>query len=191
MLRVADRLDRALALVRHHVPGLALVPKAEVRWMRAVGRVLRPITPDFDTRFTTVLGSTVYLPCAVDDFDRDTLAQVLCHELIHQLDMQRYGPLFYVSYAVGLPVGRTARAHWERRGYAVDLMLAQEQGGDAGLERVLDHVAPLFAGPAYAWMWAGDAAARAFLAPVVAEVRSGALQRREPYAAILRAWRGA
>lgn len=186
-----DRLDRMLALARRHRPGLRLVPKADVPWMRALGVALRPIVPDFGSAFTTVLGDTVYLPRPLERFDRDALAATLAHELVHQLDMSEHGLRFYASYlALPLPVGRTMRAHWERRAYAVDLMLAWEAGGEAGLTRAAQRIARLFSGSEYAWMWAGQADAEAYLAPIVAEVRAGTLQARAPYAEILAAWRG-
>lgn len=185
---MTDELDRVLALVRRHRPGLRLVAKADSPLMRALGAVLRPLTPDFGDRFTTVLGDTVYLPRPVQEMGRRELAHILSHELVHQLDMARWGPLFYTSYVLAMPVGRTTRAHWERRAYAVDLLLAHREGGARAVDRALDWIVPMFAGPAYGFMWAGEDAARAFLAPVRAEVLSGALAGRAPYAEILAAW---
>ena len=185
-----DRLDRILDLVREHVPDLRLVLKRDDPGMRALGRLLAPVTPRFQTHFTTVVGRTVYLPRPVQDFPRDGLAMTLAHELVHQLDQRRWGPLFYGSYAVALPVGRTARAHWERRAYAVDLVLMHHDGGEAWMTRRLERLVDLFAGPAYGWMWAGRAAARAFLEPVADQVRAGTLQEQSPYREILEAWRG-
>lgn len=185
-----DRLDRMLALVRREIPDLRLVDKHDSALMRAVGAVIRPFNPDFTDGYTTVIGATVYLPRPVDRIPRDGLAATLAHELVHQLDQRDHPLWFYVSYGVALPVGRTMRAHWERRGYAVDLMLAHERGGDSGLDRKAAWVADLFAGPSYGWMWAGKAAARAYLAPVVAGVRAGTVQAAEPYRGILAAWRG-
>jgi len=178
-------------MVRGHVPDLRIVHKADSRLMRALGVVLRPITPDFSTAYTTVLGKTVYLPRPMAEFDRDQLARILAHELVHQLDMIEHGALFYASYLVApMPAGRTQRAFWERRAYAVDLMLAYDEDGDRGLERLLDWLIRTFSGSAYAWMWAGQGAARRFLEPTCREIRSGELQKREPYAEIFAAWRG-
>lgn len=186
-----DRLDRMLALVQSHRPGVRLVHKADVPWMRALGVLLRPITPDFDTAFTTVIGDTVYLPRPLEAFDRDALAGVLAHELVHQLDMRDHGLRFYLSYLLTpLPVGRTWRAHWERRAYAVDLMLAWERGGEPRMLQAYHRIVELFCGASYAWMWAGRSAARAYLRPLLEEVRSGELQARWPYREILAAWRG-
>ena len=187
----SDHLDRILALVRTHVPQLRIVQKREVWWMRAAGRALRPIVPDFETRYTTVIGSTVYLPRPLGDFPRDALAATLAHELVHQLDQQRWGPLFYVSYGVTpLPVWRTHRAYWERRAYAVDLMLAHHTGGERHLARVEARLGELFAGSGYVWMWGGRAAAQAYLAPLTDQIRRGILQQADPYDAILAAWTG-
>ena len=185
-----DRLDRIIALVRTHRPNLRLVHKQRIWWMRMVGVMARPIVPDFNTRFTTVVGDTVYLPCPVDEFPRDALAATLAHELVHQLDQRRWGPVFYASYGVALPTIRSMRAYWERRAYAVDLLLAWERGGAEELERVLTRLVTIFAGPAYAWMWAGRLSARAYLDPVAQQVRDGTLAQEEPYRSILGAWRG-
>jgi hypothetical protein len=157
--------------------------------MRGLALLLRPITPDFSTRYTTVLGKTVYLPRPMEEFDRDQLARILAHELVHMLDMIEHGPLFYSSYVIApLPVGRTHRAIWERRAYGVDLMLAFDADGEAGLQRVLKYLVPTFSGSAYAWMWAGERAAQRFLEPICGEIRTGELQKREPYSSILDAW---
>ena len=186
-----DRLDRVLALVRRHRPGLRLVDKHDVAWMRAAAVLARPFMPQFLDRVTTVIGDTVYLPGPADRIPRDELARILLHELVHQLDQAADGSRFYVAYAaLPMPVGRTLRAHYERRAYAVDLMLAWESGGPRELDRVLEVLVGTFSGPAYAWMWAGRGAARTYLAPVAAEVRSGVLQRSTPYDEILAAWRG-
>ncbi len=187
-----DRLDRMLALARKHVPNLRLKCKEDVPWMRALGVVLWPINPGFCSTYTTVVGTTIYLPVPEERIPRDQLTRTLAHELVHQLDMARYGVAFYVSYLVGPPgpVGRTRRAHWERRAYAVDLLLALEEGGPERVERLVTHLIPLFSGSAYGWMWAGKASAKAYLRPTVSGVLDGTLAQEEPYSAILSAWRG-
>ncbi len=186
-----NRLQRMLALVRSHRPGLRLVDKHDVWWMRAAGVLMRPFMPDFMDSVTTVFGDVVYLPGRPDDMPPRQLARILAHELVHQLDQGEHGLWFYVSYALfPSPFGRTLRAHWERRAYAVDLMLAHHMGGDPRLRLVHDRLAVVFGGPAYAWMWAGRRAAWAYLAPLADDIRGGTLQLLDPYADILAAWRG-
>jgi hypothetical protein len=185
-----DRLDRILALVRTHVPDLELVPKAESPAMTALAWLVSPINRDFAEKYTTVVGSTVYLPSAPEHMPRDGLAATLAHELVHQLDQAEHGLRFYAEYMLfPLPVGRSRRAWWERRAYAVDPMLAFEQG-EGPLKRRFDQLVEVFAGPGYGWMRAGRRSAAAWLEPVVEAVRSGALQAEEPYRSILVAWRG-
>ncbi len=186
----AARLARILALARAHRPGLRLVDKAESRRMRLAAVLVRPFMPTFMTQGTTVLGDTVYTPGPPERIPPGQLARILAHELVHQLDQAERPVWFYVSYGLVLPTWRTMRAHWERRAYGVDLMLAWEEGGESALQRSLLRIEVLFAGPAYGWMWGGDAAARAYLAPLVDAVRAGTLQQEEPYRSILRAWRG-
>ncbi|MEQ1502723.1 MAG: hypothetical protein ABMB14_10865 [Myxococcota bacterium] len=170
---------------------MRLVDKHAVPWMSWLGFAVRPMMPAFMDAVTTVIGDTVYLPGPPASLDRTELARILAHELVHQLDQADHGGWFYASYAaVPAPVGRTMRAYWERRAYAVDLLLAWHDGGEPALARAADHVARLFSGPAYGFMWAGSDAARAYLAPVVDDVRSGALARRAPYREILAAWTG-
>lgn len=158
--------------------------------MRWVGSLLRPVVPEFNSRYTTVIGDTVYLPRPPDELPQDQLASTLAHELVHQLDQQQYGALFYLSYALGMPTGRTMRAYWERRAYAVDLMLAMERGGPNEVRRTANVLVEVFHGPAYFWMWAGKISASEYLRPVVEDVLDGTVQGREPYRSILAAWRG-
>ena len=115
----------------------------------------------------------------------------LGHELVHLLDMAEHGVSFYATYlSTPVPVGRTWRAHWERRGYAVDLLIAQEMGGVQAVERLHHRLADLFASADYGWMWAGRSAALRYLQPTVDAVCDGRLAREEPYRSILDAWRG-
>ena len=185
-----DRLDRILALVRRARPGLRLVDRNDVGWMRLGGQLASPLVPNLNTTFTTVVGNTVYLPRPVEHIQRDQLAAILAHEYVHQLDQARWGPLFYLSYVAFGPAFRTRRAEWERRAYAVDLLLAQEIGGAAALDSTAERIARIFAGPGYLWMWAGLDAARRYLGPTVAAVRDGSLAHEAPYDEILAAWRG-
>lgn len=185
-----DRLDRMLHLVRHHRPGVRLVDRNTVPWMKLPGDLIKPVVGDLNQRFTTVLGNTVYLPGPVERFDRDRLAAILAHELVHQLDQRRVGSWFYVSYVLLAPAGRTRRAHWERRAYAVDLLLAFEMGGEPAVQATLERLVPIFAGASYAFMWVGAQAARDYLQPVVDTVLDGSLAERFPYRDILAAWRG-
>jgi hypothetical protein len=186
-----DRLRRILDRVRQDVPDLRLVDKRTVWWMRALGVVVRPFAPDFATGWTTVIGRTVYLPRAPEEMEPARLAATLAHEYVHQLDQGAHPTWFYVSYLfLPLPVWRTRRAYWERRAYAVDMMLALEIGGEARLALVEAHLRRVFGGPAYGWMWGGRQAAASYLKPVADAVRAGRLQREEPYRALLSAWRG-
>ncbi len=185
-----DRLDRILALARSHRPGLRLVDKADSVLMRALAVLARPFMPTFLTQVTTVLGDTVYTPGPPGSIPRDLLARILAHEIVHQLDQAERPVWFYISYGVVLPTWRTWRAHWERRAYGVDLMIAWEGGGEGALARSLARIEGLFAGRAYGWMWGGQQAARAYLVPMAEAVRRGELQQIEPYRSVLAAWRG-
>lgn len=184
------RLDRIHLLCQQNVPGLRLVNKQHVWWMRWLGWALKPVVPEFSSRFTTVIGNTVYLPDDPENLSPNMLASTLAHELVHQLDQQRYGVVFYLTYGFGLPTGRTMRAYWERRAYAVDLMLAMEAGGPDSVRRTANRLVEIFCGPSYFWMWSGRMSASEYLRPVVEDVLDGTLNTREPYRSILAAWRG-
>jgi hypothetical protein len=184
-----DRLDRMLALARTHVPRVRFANKADSALMRGVAVLVRPLNAEFATRYVTVVGDTVWLPRPVEAWPRDELAAILGHELVHMLDQQRYGLAFYASYSFP-PAGRTTRAHWERRGYTVDLLLARERGGAAAVHQLAARLARLFAGPDYGYMWAGEAAAAAFLRPAVNGVLMGWTDAEAPFDAILASWRG-
>ena len=158
--------------------------------MRVAALLVWPFMPTFLTEVTTVIGDTVYTPGPPGAIPRPRLARILAHELVHQLDQAERPLWFYVSYAFILPTGRTWRAHWERRAYTVDLLLAWDSGGEQALDRSAARIVGLFAGPAYGWMWAGRRAAEAYLQPMVAGVRDGTLATQEPYRSILTAWRG-
>lgn len=188
--RVDARLDRILKLVRQHVPDLRLVDKREVPWMRWLGGFLRPVIPEFSDRYTTVLGRTVFLPRPPEQINSEILASTLAHELVHQIDQRRWGPLFYLSYGFALPSLRSMRAYWERRAYAVDLLLARERGGAIEVARVAELLVEHFAGKSYLWMWAGRRSARRYLQVVVDDVLAGKLDSVEPYRSILVAWQG-
>ncbi len=185
------RLERMLETIRADFPNLRLVEKRTVPWMRVAARVLYPLMPGFETHVTTVIGSTVYLPGPPSSMDPNALAAILAHEYVHQLDQRDHGTLFYLSYGLTpLPCWRTHRAWWERRAYAVDMMLAHQEGGDAALAALESRLRALFAGPAYGWMWGGRSAAASFLRSTAQSVREGRLQRHPPYDRILAAWTG-
>jgi hypothetical protein len=179
-----------LALVRAHRPRARLVDRHDVPWMRLAGVAMTPLVARFNERFTTVIGDVVYLPGPPTAMRRDRLAITLAHELVHQIDQARWKLFFYLSYALLAPAGRTVRAHWERRAYAVDLLLAREVGGEPAVRELAERLAALFAAPSYGFMWVGRAAARRYLEPVVARVLDGDIDRVAPYDQILAAWRG-
>lgn len=186
-----NRLDRMTDHIRERVPNLRLVNKSEVWWMRVLGIVLWPLVPNFMTDFTTVFGDTVYLPDDPARLEPDRLAITLAHEYVHQVDQQDNGLWFYLSYVLTpLPIWRTHRAHWERRGYAVDMMIAFERGQDEALNRKLLWLVDIFTGPNYAWMYGGRRAARDYLERTADQVRHNELQKTPLYAGILNAWRG-
>ena len=186
----SERLARLIGLTESRIPGFHFVTKDNVGWMRLLARLLRPINPRFGSDFNVALGKTVYLTKPKDDWHPDSLSRLLAHELVHLIDQKHYGVFFYLSYGLLLPSVRTCRAHWELRAYAVDLLLAWETGGEAALLRTANRVTNHLTGPAYGWMWLGQRAARRLLAPTLQSIRTGELQKRDPYLDIIANWRG-
>ncbi|MBN2799320.1 MAG: hypothetical protein JXX28_09260 [Deltaproteobacteria bacterium] len=184
------RAEHMLHQAARHGAPLRLGYKLEHRWTRLVGRLLRPILPEFMDRTATVVGGVIYLPLRRGALPDDLIARVVAHEWVHRRDMLAFGPLFYLSYALLLPVGWTARAHWERRAYAVELMLAWEEGGEQRLAATEAELVTFFAGSSYLWMCPGRRRAQRCLAPVSQQIRAGTLQETIPYRHILAAWRG-
>lgn len=104
--------------------------------------------PDFLTRFTTVIGQTIYLPSRAYVQQHEASAmRTLAHEMVHMLDQERFTkPVFMLGYlfpqilAVGvfsfpwlglwslgfllflLPWPAPFRAHVEIRAYALDIL---------------------------------------------------------------------
>jgi hypothetical protein len=132
------------ALRAHRV---RLVSKADSRLMRAAALLLRGIGQrDFNERFWTTVGRTVYYPTCVED----PLAHpdVLEHELVHVRQWQRWGVLMWLSYlCLPLPFGLAwFRFRWEREAYLVQIARAADR--EQEIERI---VQVLWHG--YGWPW--------------------------------------
>jgi hypothetical protein len=132
------------ALRAHRV---RLVAKADSRLMRAAGVLLRGIgNRDFNARYWTTVGRTVYYPTSVSD----PLAHpdILDHELVHVRQWQSWGVLMWASYLLlPLPFGLAwFRFRWEREAYLVQIARADDR--EREIERV---VQVLWYG--YGWPW--------------------------------------
>jgi hypothetical protein len=137
-----DDIERALRAQR-----VRLVPKRSSRLMRAAALALRALgLRDFQERYWTTIGRTIYYPACVCDplAHRDVLA----HELVHVRQWQRWGVLLWISYLLlPLPFGLSwFRWRWEREAYLVQIERATDR--EREIERV---VTALWSG--YGWPW--------------------------------------
>lgn len=141
------------ALIAERIPGFEVRFKAEDRGQKLLALFLRPFVPDYLTRFTTTLYPRVYFPTRSYVEDHPGLAwKTLAHELVHLEDTKRRPIFFPLSYIAPqlfaalaflavlapwfpmtwfalpalvalLPWPSPWRAHWELRGYAMDLAI--------------------------------------------------------------------
>jgi hypothetical protein len=154
--------DDYLRALRAKVPHVRLVPKAEDPFSKAIDRALRVITfggqSAYMTRYTTVIGRTIYLPSRWKDMSELDRVIVLRHEAVHLAQFARYGlvgtSLLYLLpiFPMGLAVGR-AFIEWEA--YRETLRATAELKGieaaaDPALER---YIVTQFTSAAYGFMW--------------------------------------
>jgi hypothetical protein len=144
------------------VPGLCVVHKEHDALSRLVDRALRIVTlggmREYMTRYTTVLGRTIYVPIGWDTRSDAERYITLRHEAVHLRQAKRMGMLWMgFVYAVpilpmGLAWGR-ARIEWEA--YAETLRAVAEVHGleAARSPELRAHVVRQFTSPAYGWMW--------------------------------------
>ncbi len=80
------------------------------------------------------------------------LYALLRHEAVHLRDARRFPVLFELSYVLALPVGITARAWWEWRGYTETLRVWAEVKGEIP-DWLIEQIIERFTGPDYLYMW--------------------------------------
>lgn len=114
-----------------------LVPKSNSRLMAVLAVLLRAAgTRDFQARYWTTLGRTIYYPTSV----RDPRAHpaILAHELVHVQQWARFGVLLWLSYLLlPLPFGLAwFRFRWEREAYLIQIAHAEDR--EREITRVVD-----------------------------------------------------
>jgi hypothetical protein len=155
-------LDALLEAIRDEFPRFRVVRKSESHLSKAIDVALRAITlggqRSFMSRYSTVIGDTLYVPEGWDRIDPIEAIITLRHERVHLRQRRRYtlpGMAFLYLVPIlplGLAWGRarieweayeeTVRATWELRGAAA-----------ARSPSLRAHVVGRFVGPDYGWMW--------------------------------------
>ncbi len=176
---------RSLAFLRAlaaDLPSLRVVAKERDPFSKAIDRALRVVTlggqSEYTARYTTVIGTTIYLPTgwtARTDLDR---LVTLRHEAVHLRQFARYGLvgmslLYLLPIApMGLALGR-ARIEWEA--YRETLRATAElRGLDAARDPALHaHIVHQFTSAAYGFMWPFPRAVQGWIDAALAEIERG------------------
>ena len=156
-------LDEAfLTALRVEFPGLSVVHKVDDGLSRVVDLFLRCVTfggqRGYLDEYTTVIGTTLYLPSTWQERSPRSRYVTLRHEAVHLRQGRRWGrlgmALLYLLPAlpVGLAYGR-ARLEWEA--YAETFRATAEVFGAAQARSpgLRAHVLRQFTSAAYGWMW--------------------------------------
>lgn len=163
--------------------------------MQVLNLFVMPFCPEFLSRFSTVIGNTIYFPNrSFIRMNPDAAMRTLAHEAVHILDMDRWTPgLFAGAYlfpqilALGvflfpflgiwallfllflLPIPAPFRSYFEVRGYTMDVLTAAPQHRKA----VLDQAVQQFTGWNYYKMFPFEASVRAQITHWVHKAEKG------------------
>jgi hypothetical protein len=184
--------------------GMKLKLKSKSHFMRFLGFLLF-FNRAFMSRYTTVIGSTVYFP---DETwaDDQKVWQTLCHELTHWEDNKRLKLLFPIVYLspqifallallafVNLwfllflvllaPLPSPGRKWAEMRGYAVSMAVLYWRYGRIG-DEAIDHFVSQFTTAKYYFIWPFPKAVRAELMKWKGRIEGGALTASIPAASL-------
>lgn len=167
-------LPELIAAMEQEIPGFRIRFKERSRLQRLLGRLLQPLNPDYLRGYITVLGRTVWWPSqAALRADPQRSAATLLHERVHLWDWRDHPIWFPLSYALVWPAFRTQRAHWERRGYCVDLVILSRRGRTP--EQLKAWMLTVFTSSAYGWMWTDRPAVEEWVDRVLAQGLSAEL----------------
>lgn len=153
-----SQLSTLLDEIHAEFPDFKLVKKEDSKLSKLLAILVKPFCPDFQTRFGTTIGKTVYYPSTWGD---NTLYEVLRHERVHMRDSDKWGVLYYLTYALlPLPFIVSGRAYWEFRGYCETLKVSWEtwnkpvndKGEPVIQTQTLDWVVSQFTGASYLFM---------------------------------------
>lgn len=143
-----SRLTFKLSLL---YPAFKVIPKEDSRLMRFLAILLKPISPQFLTRYTTTVGYRVYMPRYLINTQRGY--RILRHEHVHIRQYHYMGWLFWVCYLFCFPTVFTMRAYFEIEAYRESLrQWMEENRSKTPPPRMVDDIVSEFTGPRYFWM---------------------------------------
>lgn len=161
-------LEELCAQMEREIPGFSVRFKDQCWHQRALGVLLWPLNRRYVDGYVTVLGRTAWWPSqARFQAQPERSVGTLLHERVHLWDW-RDNPLWFpLSYLFWGPAVWTQRAHWERRGYVIDLVLQQRRGTPAEWQK--SWMKEVFCGSNYGWMWRDTDAIEAWVDQVRAQ----------------------
>lgn len=177
-----------LAWVQEQIPGCQVRfkddPPQSMPWQdRLMHAVARLLTPEYDTRYTTVLHPRIYFPSGMRPIFEQAPQRfyvTLRHEYVHLRDFQRFGLLMGLSYIVLLPTVWTMRAFWELRGYTQNMICEFERTGDIS-DDTIARITSIFTGRGYFYMALPRRRIQSQLLRLREEILQGQLSGPYPY----------
>lgn len=180
-LTVPEVVTAYLALVRKRNPKIELRAKENSKLMKLIGFFVKPFNPEFNIRYTTTIGSTIWMPSQVAaTLPEEYFLEVVTHECQHILDDNQNPVLFKLSYlfpqVLALlsllaifailwpmwifwlacllflsPLPAYWRYKWELNGYRTSILFNRYYNRNP--ERTKARIAEQITGPSYYFAW--------------------------------------
>jgi hypothetical protein len=160
-----DRFTVLSDLIKTRHPRFSVV-RRDRSWLAPIFWLLRQVTGQDYSNFTTTIFSTMYVGEDWGSSSANAKYKTLRHEMVHVDQFHRWPlgrwawPINHVlmslAYLLVLPAVWTLRAKFEREGYTQTLLVEHELGGpftDARMEDNARWLTQIFSGPAYLFMW--------------------------------------
>lgn len=149
--------------IKEEFPDFSIKPKGAYWFMHVLNFFLKVLTfgrmKTFLTQYTTVIGTTVYVPSKWVEWSPTHRMAVLRHERVHMRQKRRMGsPLFFLRYTCWpLPIlFAKGRRDLEMEAYEETMRaLSELQSGKLVLTTASykEAMVKRFTGPAYLWTW--------------------------------------
>lgn len=171
--------ERFLEELRREIPSLKIIHKERDAFSRAIDLALRVLTlggqAEYVSRYTTVIGTRIYLPAGWDARSPRDRYVTLRHEAVHLRQFARFGlvPMALAYLLLPFPMGLSwARARIEWEAYAETFRATAEVFGleAAKCPRLREYVIAQFTGPAYGYMFPFPRVVGRWIDHVLAEI---------------------